>query len=122
MYKSASGCMEHIKIFEVPNISTILKYLKTKIFWICGFDISGKDAYFYSESHNQQSESYLISNAEVGFKRHKWNMSFWCKNILNQNYSVRGFYFGLEPPDFSDKLYIQWSDPRHYGLTLSYQF
>jgi len=38
MYKSASGCIEHINIFEVANISTTLKYLKTKNFWICGFD------------------------------------------------------------------------------------
>ena len=34
MYKSASGCMEHIDIFEVSNISSTLKYLKTKNFWI----------------------------------------------------------------------------------------
>ena len=32
LYKSASGCMEHINIFEVSNISTTLKYLKTKNF------------------------------------------------------------------------------------------
>ena len=33
LYKSASGCMEHINIFEVSNINTALKYLKTKDFW-----------------------------------------------------------------------------------------
>ena len=27
MYKSASGAIENIKIFEVPNINTTLKYL-----------------------------------------------------------------------------------------------
>ena len=30
LYKSASGCIEHIKIFEVSNINTTLQYLKTK--------------------------------------------------------------------------------------------
>ena len=30
--------MEHINIFEVSNIRTTLKYLKTKNFWISGFD------------------------------------------------------------------------------------
>ena len=34
--------MEHINIFEVSNISTALKYLKEKDFWICGFDNEGK--------------------------------------------------------------------------------
>ena len=32
MYKSASGCMEHINIFEVSNINTTLKFLREKIF------------------------------------------------------------------------------------------
>ncbi len=41
LYKSASGCMEHINIFEVSNINTSLRYLKTKNFWICGFDKNG---------------------------------------------------------------------------------
>ena len=30
LYKSASGCMDLINIFEVSNISSTLKYLKTK--------------------------------------------------------------------------------------------
>jgi len=42
LYKSASGAIEHIKIFEVSNISSALKYLKTKNYWVCGFDNNGK--------------------------------------------------------------------------------
>ena len=38
MYKAASGCIEHINIFEVSNINTTLKNLKDKNFWIYGFD------------------------------------------------------------------------------------
>ena len=34
--------MEHINIFEVSNLNTTLKFLKTKNFWICGFDKDGK--------------------------------------------------------------------------------
>jgi len=41
LYKSASGCMEHIKIFEVSNINTTLKFLKSKNFWVCAFDKQG---------------------------------------------------------------------------------
>ena len=51
LYKSASGCVEHINIFEVSNISTTLKYLKTKNFWICGFD----------------------NNSDKDFTKHDWN-------------------------------------------------
>ena len=41
MYKSASGCMEHLKIFEVSNINSTLKNLREKNFWVYGFDASG---------------------------------------------------------------------------------
>ena len=42
LYKSASGGVEHIKIFKVANINTALKFLKTKEFWISAFDIKAK--------------------------------------------------------------------------------
>ena len=51
LYKSASGSMEHINVFEVSNINTALKYLKKKNFWICGFD----------------------KNANKDFTKHDWN-------------------------------------------------
>ena len=38
MYKAASGCMEHINMFEVSNINTTLKFLREKNFWIYGFE------------------------------------------------------------------------------------
>ena len=44
MYKSASGCVEHLNIFEVANINTTLKYLREQNFWVYGFDAtSDKD-------------------------------------------------------------------------------
>ena len=42
MYKAASGAMEYINIFEVPNINSTLKNLKDKNFWVYGFDEKGK--------------------------------------------------------------------------------
>ena len=42
MYKSASGCLEHLNIFEVSNINTTLKYLRDKNFWVYGFDASSE--------------------------------------------------------------------------------
>ena len=38
LYKSASGGTEHIKIFQVSNLNTSLKFLKTKDFWVSAFD------------------------------------------------------------------------------------
>ena len=61
LYKSASGCMEHIKIIEVSNISTALKYLKAKNFWICGFDKDGKDDF---TKHNWEGNNVILFGSE----------------------------------------------------------
>ena len=61
LYKSASGCMEHINIFEVSNISTTLKYLKNKNFWICGFDKNGKKNF---TKHDWSGNNVLLFGSE----------------------------------------------------------
>ena len=61
MFKSASGCMEHINIFEVSNISSTLKYLKTKNFWICGFDNNSKKDF---TKHDWKGNNVLLFGSE----------------------------------------------------------
>ena len=46
----------------------------------------------------------------------------WGRNLLDKNYTVRGFYFGDEPPDFNNKLYVQLGEPRNWGVHLTVRF
>tara|TARA_B100001123_G_scaffold408230_1_gene501230 strand:- start:4 stop:756 length:753 start_codon:yes stop_codon:yes gene_type:complete len=83
LYKSASGCMEHMNIFEVSNISTTLKYLKSKNFWICGFDReSNKD---FTE-HDWEGNNVLLFGSEgYGLKYQTIkNSDFLLKIIINK--------------------------------------
>jgi len=61
LYKSASGCTEILNIFEVSNISTTLKYLKSKNFWISGFDGNAKDDF---TKHNWKGNNVLLFGSE----------------------------------------------------------
>jgi len=61
LYKSASGCMDHINIFEVSNISSALKYLKTKNFWVCGFDKNGSRSF---TKHDWKGNNVLLFGSE----------------------------------------------------------
>ena len=61
LYKSSSGCMEHINIFEVSNINTTLKYLKSKNFWICGFDKNGEKDF---TNHDWKGNHVLLFGSE----------------------------------------------------------
>ena len=87
-----------------------------------GINITGKDKFYFSDSHNLQSESYQLANINVNYNRDNWSISAWGKNILDTRYTVRGFYFGLEPPNYGNKLYVHWGDPVQYGISLSYKF
>ena len=61
MYKSASGCMEYLNIFEVSNINTTLRYLKSQNFWICGFDKDGKKDF---TEHDWNGNHVLLFGSE----------------------------------------------------------
>lgn len=82
LYKSASGCIEHLNIFEVSNINTTLKYLKTKNFWICGFDKSGTKDF---TKHDWNGNNVLLFGSEgYGLKyQTQKNSDFLLKIIIN---------------------------------------
>ena len=61
LYKSASGCMDHIDIFEVSNLNTALKFLKSKNFWVCGFDKDGKKDF---TEHDWEGNNVLLFGSE----------------------------------------------------------
>ena len=84
LYKSASGCIELLNIFEVSNINTALKYLKSKNFWISGFDSeSSKDF----TKHDWGGKNVLLFGSEgYGLKyQTKKNSDFLLRININEN-------------------------------------
>ena len=84
LYKSASGCIELLNIFEVSNINTTLKYLKSKNFWISGFDSQSKNDFL---KHNWDGNNVLLFGSEgYGLKyQTKRNSDFLQKIYINKN-------------------------------------
>ena len=68
MYKSASGCMEHINIFEVSNINSTLKNLRENNFWVYGFDSMGKKN--FTEIKWEGRNILLFGSEGFGLKKH----------------------------------------------------
>ena len=83
-------------------------------------DTAGKSNFYYSDSHNNKSRSYALTNLSLGYQHDQLEVSLWIRNAFNRYYSVRGFYFGNEPPNFEATLYERHGDPRHFGLSLQY--
>ena len=83
LYKSASGCVEYLKIFKVSNINTTLKYLRDKNFWVYGFTANSDKNFtdikwngnnillFGSEGHglNKHTEKYIDFSVKIDINK-----------------------------------------------------
>ena len=83
---------------------------------------TGKSGFYYSDSHNNKSDSYILLNSSFGYNYEDWVVELWIRNLFDEYYATRGFYFGNEAPDFADTLYERHGDPRHIGLSIRYDF
>jgi len=84
LYKSASGGIEHMKIFKVSNLNTALTYLKTKDFWISAFDAKGNKDF---TNHKWNGKNVLLFGSEgFGIKNQTLKKSdFIFKINTNKN-------------------------------------
>jgi iron complex outermembrane receptor protein len=85
-------------------------------------DYSSRSDFYFDVSHDQKSESYDLVNARIGYESGGWALQLWARNLFDEDYTVRGFYFGNEPPDFPATLYTRFGDPRQIGVTFDMGF
>jgi iron complex outermembrane recepter protein len=91
--------------------------------WTLSVSVDGKDAFYFSDSHNEKSESVNLVNASVNYSIDDWQVSAWIRNATDEDYKTRGFYFGNDPRDgYTAKQYHQYGEPSVFGITLDYQF
>ena len=85
-------------------------------------DVSARDNFYFDVSHDQESAAYELVNARLGYRADSWSATLWARNLFDEEFAVRGFYFGNEPPDFPDTLYTRLGDPRQLGVTFDKRF
>lgn len=85
-------------------------------------DATARDEFYFDVSHDQKSQSYELLHARIGYEGDNWAVQLWARNLTDEEYAVRGFYFGNEPPDFPATLYTRLGDPRQVGITLERRF
>jgi iron complex outermembrane receptor protein len=90
--------------------------------WFTRVDFTAKDEFYFDVSHDQQSESYSVTNARIGYQSEKWTTQLWLRNVFDERYAVRGFFFGNEPPNFPPALFIRQGDPRQIGVSFDMRF
>jgi len=81
--------------------------------------LAGRDAYFESNSHLQQRDAVATVNASAGYQFENWRISLWSRNLLDERYASRVFFFDNGD---GERRYEALAEPRQIGATLSYEF
>lgn len=89
--------------------------------WFSRIEVQGMDAFYFDNVHDQKSEHYTLANARIGYEANDWEIYLWGKNLTNEEYATRGYYFD---PDYGSNpdLFIALGDPRQVGLTTRIRF
>ncbi|MEM8868351.1 MAG: TonB-dependent receptor [Verrucomicrobiota bacterium] len=83
----------------------------------------GSDAYYESNSHNQKRDRFNVVNAAIGYRYENWTLTVWGRNLLDEGYEKRVFFFANEGPFFADtRRYESPADPRQIGATVKYSW
>lgn len=92
-------------------------------YWLMNLSIDGKDEFYFSDSHNEKSDSVALVNASLSYLYDNYQVKIWARNLTDEDYASRGFYFGNDPRDgYASKKYTQLAEPLVFGVTLNYQF
>jgi len=90
--------------------------------FIARLDTQSVDAFYYDTSNDEKAHAYSLVNLKIGYERRQWAAYAWARNLFDEGYAMRGFFFGDEPPDYLPKRYVQPGDPRQVGVTFNYSF
>ena len=90
-------------------------------------ELEGKDEFYFSNSHNQKSTAYELVNTRLTYIGSNWDVSLWGRNLNDEDYETRGFYFsnafGNNPANgYAPETYTQLGEPRVIGVSASYTF
>lgn len=83
-----------------------------------------KDAYFFSDSHDEKAKAYVLWHARLAYDRNHYTVALYSRNLTNRDYEVRGFGgFGNDPRNFYETdRYVQYGEPRLVGIEGTYRF
>ena len=87
-------------------------------------EIEGKDEFYFSDSHDAQSESYELIHASITYKQANWDISLIGKNLTDEDVETRGFSGWVQDPMgvYTPDKYVQFGEPRLISIQTRYIF
>lgn len=85
--------------------------------------VDGKDAFYLSPRHEEQTESIVLLNTRLTYETENWTTSFWVSNLTDEEVITRGFgAFGNDPTTCDIDTYPDDGGPNCYAVQPYYQF
>lgn len=83
-------------------------------------EADAQDAFYFSDNHHLKSDAYQLVHASAGYRGGGWNVRVWGKNLADEDYFVRGFFFGNDPRDgYTARGFTQLGAPQRFGVSAS---
>lgn len=102
------------------NYQARLSYIQDRLETFVSYRRNG--GFYFSEDHDQKAKAFGVVDLGFNFNIGHWQWSAWAKNLLDENYVTRGYFFANEPPAWEDKLYVKRGGPQSFGVGLLYRF
>lgn len=99
-----------------------VKYRPFATGWNGSVDWVARGKQFDSNNHNEARRAFDVVNASLGYSWDRWSVTLWAKNLFDETYDKRVFFFGNEDPLYIDTRYESRADPRQLGVSAAYRF
>ena len=91
--------------------------------WTLRVEVEGRDEQYFSDTHDTRSDAYELLHASVGYEDERVSLRLWGRNLTDEDYFVRGFFFGNDPRDgYTSRSFTQLGEPARLGVTARLAF
>lgn len=85
-------------------------------------ELIGRAQQYDSNNQSEARRAFHLVNASLGYTWQQWTLTLWGRNLFNERYEKRVFFFGNADPDYIETRYEDRADPRQLGVTATYRF
>ena len=105
------------------SFASSVQYNLTEVLTVT-LELESKDKFYYSDSHNFQSQAYNLVNARLAYHGNGFQLTAYINNATDEDYGVRGYYgWNADPREGEmDDSYQQLGAPKVIGLSLRADF
>jgi iron complex outermembrane recepter protein len=85
-------------------------------------EVEGRDDIYLAAGHDGRARAYDLVHLQAGWDAQTWSLTARVRNVFDRDYVTQGYQFGLEPPDYAEKLYVTYGEPLRFDLTFDKRF